>query len=264
MINLKYFALLGSFFFAIHCIAIGQTKIKFKDAEVKSEIDGFFKSYDSIDSLYFQCYGGSARSVRIYRKSDTLGENDFFDLKYDGDLFFIKKNYPLLYETIFKKNLIANFYQQEKNFSITLTPRYYIIQKVNGFLVAEAKQKKMREFTEYLNQNYPDSILPPADSVIIIQTIVNKDGSLGEKQLLYGKNDPFYDFVFEPDKHHSKYMIFQRFFNPYINAGSHRKSIADIFVRLNADNTFTVSVSGLGRKLKIKKYTDNPRDPLFY
>lgn len=158
-----------------------------------------------------------------------------------------------------------NWHNKNKDISITISRKGTHFSKAVGFLKVTAKPSKIKDLEAYLTNNYDPIISPTKDSILIIQTIVEKEtGALGQKEILQGEQGTFFDFVFGKDPKHQKYIIYQDFFKPYRFSGRVMRSFADIYVRLNPDGTFTVSATGACRKFKIKNYKEDPNNPMFY
>lgn len=66
-------------------------------------------------------------------------------------------------------------------------------------------------------------------------------------------NDKFFPYNKRP---------YESLIRPFLSGGRPFRSLIDIYVRLNKDNTFTVSASGELRKLKINDFKDDPANPI--
>ncbi|MBE8721376.1 hypothetical protein [Sphingobacterium pedocola] len=246
-------------------------RIDFKDETIQDDIATIFATYEGIDSIRVDYFDGIPVNLDIYGIIDSIyyaGKTGilnytFYNLNFEGDRFWVKKKYPMVYNLILSKNFVHyTTLMESKTSGILLTKTHSYIAKATRFstVVATPRAVKIKEFTEYLNQNYSEAIKLTRDSVLILQVVVEREGTMGETELLYGERGKFYDFVFGTKE---SQFPFGRFFHPYLNNGTPRRSLADIYIRLNPDKTFTVSSTGRQRKLKIKNFKDDYNNPLF-
>ncbi|WP_196939339.1 hypothetical protein [Sphingobacterium pedocola] len=223
--------------------------------------------YKTIDSIDFTYYNKKTTDLIVYGDLDSSNFSNlkhnkrkhYYNLEFEGDLLYLQRKYPLLYDFILNENLKEYIPKDLNHFGLVVSEESSRVRDVVAYYSSTAKLKKTQEFTDYLNAKYSDTIMPTKDSILIVQAVLDAEGTIKEKFLLHGEEGRFYEFVFGPDEKHEKYMIFFRFFNSY-----RKISIADIYVRLNPDRTFSVSSTGRGRVLRIKNYKEDPKNPLMY
>lgn len=260
-----------------------QVKVDFKNEELESSIHEIFNSYQDMDSIRVPFFNGVPMSVSIYRKSNPenplsyVSENTvYYNLKFDGDCYLLKKQFPLLLKLVCLKSnakKIGKVIKEKSPLLVFTKPQtyYFSLKTESGgsYPTAQIKQDKLEELVTILNNNYKEEIVPTGDSVLIFQAVVNNDGSLlAEMELLYGKKDGFYEYFLSTYDYYMKDILTrinfrEKLYLPYLQNGQ-RRGLIDIFVRLNPDKTFTIAATGEGRKLKLKNYQDDPNNPIFY
>jgi len=259
----------------------GQDKISFiKDVKLKNEIDNIFNAYSSYDSIKTIFYNKSLTYVILYDNSQASKllngydtKNKKYRLTFEGDQYLLKKEYPKVYDIISKKTFFKKILKICKgdNFWFDFSKKNYQIRQLEGgdnYPYARPIEKKFQEFSQLLNNNYNKSIIPTGDSVLIFQDIVTASGDLEGKMELYcGNKDMFYDYFMKTiedfiPRGKPSYLARRPIYYPFIKDWA-RKSVVDIFVKLNANGTITVTTTGHGRTLRIKNYIDDPDSNLF-
>lgn len=250
------------------------------DTNLKKTIEALFATYNRLDSISIQFENNKAQHLYLYRKptSENVPKYNYdhigyFSLEFEGDLYLLKKQYPMILEFLNDKKLLLKNGLPDKSVSVRLT-----IESNNSFLrkpiyassvFARVNKTRMIEFMKLLHDNYNDSIIPPKDSTLIFQAVVDKAGNLGQTEVLQGNKNNFYDYLLNNYKNYTKNLlpktssyIGENLISPYLTAGRPLNSIIDIYVRLNSDKTFTVTGNGRERKLKLKNFTEDPNSPL--
>jgi len=247
---------------------------------LKKSIEALFATYNKLDSISIQFENNKAQHLYLYIKptSENVPKYNnnhisYFSLEFEGDLYLLKKQYPMIVEFLNNKKLLLKNGLQDKSVPVRLT-----IGRNNSFLgkpiyassvFARVNKNRMIEFMKLLHDNYNDSITPPKDSILIFQAVVDKAGNLCQTEVLQGNKNNFYDYLVNNYKNYIKNVlpktssyIGENLISPYLTAGRPLNSIIDIYVRLNSDKTFTVTGNGRERKLKLKNFTEDPNFPI--
>jgi len=136
------------------------------------------------------------------------------------------------------------------------------------------KAPRLAQLIQQLNDNYDGSKILDKDSVIVFQSIVDRDGSFrdgdGNREILYGSKNPLYYYFLEVYQDLDKKLRYNERRNSYngiiiplTKDGRPYVSLVDVYLKLNTDLTFTVSISARERKLKVKEYKKRPYDAMF-
>lgn len=196
----------------------------------------------------------------------------FYMLGFESDQFFLKRRYEDLYEFVFQKKLISkiNKGKGKEYLQISLTREGAFFRALDGPASpgAHFNLKRKKAFFDLLNTGLSNMKTPIVDSLLILQAIVETDGWLLEPhEILYGSTGPLYDYFFRVytdfSESKEKYLYTYGLFMPKIEGGTPRRGLVDIYVRLNPDNTITISAIGDYRKLLIKNYKKDPNNPVF-
>ncbi|WP_294347380.1 hypothetical protein [uncultured Sphingobacterium sp.] len=252
--------------------ALAQTHVTLNKS-VKDCLTEIFAKYNDVKRMQIVVRNDLAEAVYVDGPIDDdvlkgSKNNTYFSLKYLGDLFFLKKQYPLIEKLTKNKELMNSIDRQDRNFILTLEAQSISIKPpFDGSVFCGLRYSSQLEFQKKLNANYKETIVPFGDSILILQAIVNRDGSLGKKMLLHGdEDDKLYSYIcdnYQDYNQENKANLTRKgLFLPYRSGGIPFTSIIEIFVRLNSDRTFSVSGSGRERKLRIKDYKEDPNDPL--
>lgn len=281
MKNLKYncIRLIFLAFLAYSHILTGQEKIGVKDRTIICSNQILFQTYKGVDSIAILFRHERPFYARIYKTTDPISpttniheQSPAYDLTFEGDRYMLSKEFPLINDVVSyterKKGEIQEI-GEAKSFRLVLSRKGISYFPWDGHVgyrspVADIHPKRLVKFMDYLNRHYSDSIFLSTDSTLIIQTIVETDGSLLEETaLVYGEKDGLYDYFFKSYANFLKNEIFpEKLFTPYRMGGVATRGLLDIYVRLNHDNTFTVSGRGEARKMVIKNYRKDPDIPL--
>jgi len=258
-----------------------------QNSSVRKELKAIFAHDDHLDSLQFIYNNKILRGLKIFKKTDsnTLYDNQielskplkikhpsFYALYFEGDLFWLKKEFPLLYHFVNNRKVLdfVPVGNDKKNFKLAIGRKGIHLRKSDtGSVYALLDPSRGKEFVDHLNLNYRTPIPNLKDSMLIIQAVVERSGRLGDHMLLYGASGNFYDYFLKTYDHYVKENLpfdrkptYESLFRPFLSSGTPFRSLIDIYVRLNADNTFTVSACGELRRLKMKDFKDNPDSPI--
>jgi len=279
--------LLVYFLIGVSLCGIAQQKLTIQNPSVRKELKAIFAHDDNLDSLQFIYNNKVLRGLKIFKKTDsnTLYYNQielskplkikhpsFYALYFEGDLFFLKKEFPLLYHFV-NNHEVLDFVQVKngkKNFKLAIGRKGIHLRNSDaGSVYALLDPSRGKEFVDQLNLNYRTPIPNLKDSILIIQAVLERSGRLGDHVLLYGASENFYEYFLKTYDHYIKENLpfdrepkYESLFRPFLSSGTPLRSLIDIYVRLNADNTFTVSTCGELRRLKIKDFKDNRDSPI--
>ena len=260
----------------------GCAQSAFKDSSDDKKIRAIFNTYKSIDSLNIVFFKNMPTLLYV----DEPLEAEFLDqgnkkkltiyyLNFEGDQFWLKRKYDLLYEFVSQKDFISKIEHpgHGKEFRVLLTPksskvidRAYSSASGPG---AYLNPKRKQDFIDLLNKNYLSKNEAVTDSILIIQFATTRDGTLAQHEILYGhKGSSLYkNFLktyaeFNSTLPKERYPATKGLVLPKMQNGE-RVGLIDFFLRLNPDRTFTVSAQGNDRDLKIKDFKNDPDNPLF-
>lgn len=254
----------------------------FKAASDNKKVETIFNNYKSIDSLNVVFFKNIPTLLYVNEslESGLSGPGKkkkltIYYLNFEGDQFWLKKQYNLLYEFVSQKDFISKIAPPEhgREFRLLLTykgskvvDRAYSSASGPG---AVLNSKRKQDFIRLLNRNYTTKKVPAADSILIIQFATTRDGTLGQHEILYGhKGSSLYKNFFKTYAEFNSTLPKERYpatkglVLPKMQNGE-RVGLIDIFIRLNPDRKFTVSAQGNDRDLKIKDFKDDPDNPLF-
>ncbi|MGJ1322436.1 hypothetical protein ACR780_07095 [Sphingobacterium faecium] len=258
---------------------LGQQKVSYKN-QIKRSVDVIFATYEKIDSISIQFQDNEPKDLYIYVQRDSANIPNqtyrhiyYSALDFQGDVCFIKKNYPLIYDLIFNKKLKASIKKpkDEKVFRIVIDRKNaYFRNNIHATSLNTSINKEILEkFLLFLNDNNKDLVIAPEDSILIFQAVVNRNGIIAENEALHGNKDQLYTYFFKNYEYFNKNIlnsdkinIYSGLIIPYTKGGRPFQSIIDVYIRANADKTFTISANGRERKLKIKKYVKEDQDLL--
>jgi len=240
---------------------------------VKHSLTEIFTNYNDVKRVQIVVRNDLAEAVYVDGPIDDdvlkgSKNNTYFSLKYLGDLFFLKNKFPLIEQLVQNKQLVNSIDRQDRNFILAVEAQSISIKPLSdGSVFCGFRYSSQLKFQKKLNANYKETIVPSGDSILILQAIVNRDGSLGKKMLLHGdEDDKLYSYIcdnYQDYNQENKANLNRKgLFLPYRSGGTPFTSIIEIFVRLNPDRTFSVSGSGRERKLRIKDYKEDSNDPL--
>lgn len=216
----------------------------------------FFNNYPHVDSIEIEYKESIPTFLELYTAVDDESNEDHmsnrsFDLKFEGDRYILQQEYSNLLSAISKFqidniNNIANpqnfdrlrVLVKKDTFSCTYIPRPFL---------EYASFQALDQLKEELENSYkPLVYVPKGDSVLIVQTIVNRDRTLGDIGLIVGEHSSFYEFVLRALRKTGATW------QPMNNNGRPLRSVVDIYIRLYGTNSFSISLTGRGRKLQIK------------
>lgn len=177
------------FIFTCFYPALAQKKVDFRNKHLKKDIVNIFENYPDVYGLQINFRNDTAESIYIIGKNkDNILKGSkyetYYSLKYSGDLFFLKKKFPLIDKFVRSDKLVDNIkvHKKERNFALAVEAQSISIKPLSGGSVFCAfRYSSQLKFQKKLNANYKETIVPSGDSILILQAIVNRDGSLGKK-----------------------------------------------------------------------------------
>ncbi|WP_324755607.1 hypothetical protein [Sphingobacterium thalpophilum] len=271
-----YLTLICCLLISCNSSALAQNKVHFRNKQITKNIAKLFENYPDVNGLQINFRNDTAESIYILGKNeDNILKGSkyetYYSLKYSGDLFFLKRKFPMIDEFVRSNRLADNIkvHERERNFVLVVEPSSTSIKPLSdtGPVFCGFRHSSLLRFVKRLNANYKETIVPAGDSILILQAIVNRDGSLGKKMLLHGnEDDKLYRYICanyqDYNQENKANLNTKGLFLPYLSGGTPLTSIIEIFVRLNPDRTFSVSGSGRERKLRMKDYKEDPNAPL--
>ena len=157
---------------------MAQQKLTIQNSSVRKELKVIFEHDDLLDSLQFIYNNKVLQGQKIFKKTDsnTLYDNQielskplkikhpsFYALSFEGDLFFLKKEFPLLYHFVNNRKVL-DFVQvgnDKKNFKLAIGRKGIHLRKSDtGSVYALLDPTRGKEFVDQLNLNdrTPDKI----------------------------------------------------------------------------------------------------------
>lgn len=259
-------------FICLSCTVLAQERITL-NSHVKDNLTEIFEHYSDVKRVQIAVRNNSAEAIYVEGpiEDDVLKgskNTTYYSLKYLGDLFFLKRKFPLIEKLAQNKELVNSIDRPDRNFTLTVEAQSISVKPLSdGSAFSAFRHSSLLKFQKQLNANYKETIVPAGDSVLILQAIVNRDGSLGKKMLLHGsEDDKLYRYICDNYQDYNQEnkadLKSKGLFLPYLSGGTSFTSIIEIFVRLNPDRTFSISGSGRERKLRIKEYKEDPNTPL--
>lgn len=217
-----------------------------------STID-IFSLYSDLDSIHLQFEQKEADFIILFfRKASDSPVSEFFDLQFEGDKYLLQRKYNLIFSYLFNFKECDKVQRCEKidEFKISYYPNTFRFTKrySPGLLYASAKKSKMEELFDTIKAEFDVLKILENDSVLIFQAIVNREGGLGDMELIFGRRSSFSHFLIGQFLGSGSGV-----FTPLRDGGgSPRRGLIDLSVRLHEDGKTTISASGRKRKLKIK------------
>lgn len=254
----------------------------FKVGSDDKKVEAIFNNHKSIESLNVVFFKNIPTLLYVDESLES-GLSDprkkkkltIYYLNFEGDQFWLERQYNLLYEFVSQKDFISKIEHPEhgREFRLLLTSKG---SKVIDSAYSSASgpgavlnSKRKQDFIRLLNQNYTTKKVPAADSILIIQFATTRDGTLGQHEILFGhKGSSLYkNFLktyaeFNSTLPKERYPATKGLVLPKMQNGE-RVGLIDIFIRINPNRTFTVSAQGNDRDLKIKDFKNDPDNPLF-
>lgn len=191
----------------------------------------------------------------------------------------LAREFPVVHRLINTTDLVKEtlklIIDKEAQFGVLLTltetgTYFFFREKSSPLYTPRAKPEKLKELVETLNVNYHSRDIYTRDSVLIFQTVVESDGTyVGEMELIHGDKDALYDYFMGTYDYYMKHILTRTIHRARLYQGGIKdrpwRGVIELFVRLNPDNTFTVSVTDVGRSdMKLKNYKQDPKKPIFY
>ncbi len=256
----------------------------FKDHSIQKRAKEIFNQYPNLDSVAFiftndkpyLLYLDEPPLVNSEKMDSTIKNRrvrSFYMLGFESDQFFLKNRYAGIYEFVFQKKLIDKIKKpkDKSSFRISLTREGTYFRAVGGSASgpgAHFNLRRKKAFFDLLNNGLSKMKTPVVDSLLILQAIVEADGwLLKPHEILYGNTGPLYDYFLKVytdfSESKEKYLYTYGLFMPKLQSGSPKRGLIDIYVRLNPDNTITMSAIGDYRKLMIKNYIEDRNNPVY-
>jgi len=223
--------------------------------------------------------------LAIYHTPDTISYDGIqkkrksYGLRYEGAKYMLAREFPVVHRLINTTDLVKEtlklIIDKEAQFGVLLTltetgTYFFFREKSSPLYTPRAKPEKLKELVETLNVNYHSRDIYTRDSVLIFQTVVESDGTyVGEMELIHGDKDALYDYFMGTYDYYMKHILTRTIHRARLYQGGIKdrpwRGVIELFVRLNPDNTFTVSVTDVGRSdMKLKNYKQDPKKPIFY
>jgi len=276
------------FIYFLYCVLYTSTsqlkaqgKSIYKSTSVENSIQRFMDRNPNIDSLWLQFSSNTPSNLEIFNKKDvknsetrSYGISTFYDLNFEGDQLLLKEDYPLVSDFIKSPDISSNIRKpvDRTNFRLVISRNKTVLKDTTGptSLYAFIPLHRKNELIKFLNFKYKSDNKPSiADSILLVQAVVNKKGEIEAVEILYGKKNNLFSYFFKnldtyikTAFNSSKEYSSETFIRPYMHGGRPWDTLIDIYIHLNPDATFTMTSRGRQRKLRIKDFKDNPSSPL--
>lgn len=241
----------------LHAQSVQQNSISARIASANVSHGKLFSSVEGLDSVLVVFIRNKAESVKLYIESTHLGQDiyDHFDANFIGDRYYFEKKYKQSIPALPKLEIdsISKMKGCEGDFQI--------IAKINRdsiiyslFQICPKDEEKIaysgrhavnatykggdEQLTRYIEAGLRSEIHRIGlDSVVLLNGVVNPDGSLRDLKLVESESSPFADFILNRLEHTSKSWL------PTIQGGRPVRSVVRFYIRLNADKRLEVATS---------------------
>ncbi len=241
----------------LHAQSVQQKSIVARMARPNVSHGKLFSSIEGLDSAIVVYFRDRAESVKLYIKSKHLGQDfyDHFDASFIGDQYYFEKKYqqsmPALpkpeidsiskmkgcegdYQIIAKidrDSIIYSFFQicPKEERQIAYSGRHAVNATYRG---------GDKELTRYLEAGFRSEIHRiGSDSVILLNGVVNPDGSISNLKLVESQSSAFGDFV------KNRLEDTARSWLPTIQGGRPVRSVIRFYIGLNENKRLEVVTS---------------------
>lgn len=202
------FFLLGNMFYLV-----AQEKFAFSDSHIKKEIRSIFAHDKGLDSFHLIVNDNNLSRLKVFRSTDPtiVYHNEieldrpliyrgfsFYDLGFEGDMFFLKKDFPEMYEFVVNTKLQREIKSSKKDkfFTIAFTPQKSYLRRTDQGSIYAVLQPSFQGFVKELDLQYPYLKPVVKDSILILQAVVDQSGRLLDKIVLYGEMSGIYSYFF--------------------------------------------------------------------
>ncbi|MGK6351928.1 hypothetical protein [Parapedobacter sp. DT-150] len=211
------------------------------------DLDSIHIEFDTSQPVYAELYFGSDSAKSAF-KCDHIG---CFDLTFEGDRQILREKHGAIFSAALIEAKRLDMLNENKrmerlNVFITRDTSIYKYDPLPPVIFPAYKSGIKELETTIKNKYVKDVFVPQGDSILIFQSIVNRDKTLGDIGLIYGERSSFSEFVLRCLRETGASWV------PMTKDGRVLRSLMDIYVRLNSDESISVSVTGRGRRLKIK------------
>jgi|GEM_PF-1127537 len=215
-----------------------------------------FIQHPELSSMSVELNGDTAAFITMILNRETgIADNEqdkeYYDLGFEGDRYMFQKKFGPPPHNFPEKD-IRQFNdllsKTERNRLHAVLHKDSILYKLSypvGMFINAAFKGGNDKLKEALMENYQKGKYKTnGDSILIIQGIVDRDGTLKDIALTMGTQSPFSNFVLEWLSGTEQSWL------PMIKDGRVYRSLVDVYVRMHSDGSITVSANGRARKLR--------------
>ena len=261
---------------------LAKAQVYFNSIPIKKKVNDILIASPSIDSIHIQFFQNTPSKLEIFNGSNAVKKYKngkdiyFYDLFFDGDKLLLSDDFPTI-KKLLNENLATAIQKPEtvKNFKLVIGKNHTQLRDsvpIYGLYPTMTPQRK-KDFQNFLNSQYKE--MPKEvfrnDSVLLFQAVVDKGGNLIQIELLKGRKGDFYSFILDKYSYYVKNILKKTntstgksLLLPAMLNGRPIRSLIDIYVRLNPNNTISISSNGIQRRLRIKNYQEKEGEPLIW
>jgi len=261
--------------------AQAQEHVHYNNIWVKKEINDILTSRPTIDSIHLQFFQNKPSKLEIFEisriamKQNHRKESYFYDLSFEGDKLLLSDDFPSIKKLV-DEDVASAIKKPDSmsNFLLVIGKNYAELRDsvpIYGLYPIMTQQRR-KDLQDFLNSKYNES--PSSfgkDSILLFQGEVDRGGNLGQIELLSGKKGAFYTFFLDNYAYYvenvfgkTRQLSRESLIKPALLNGRPFRALIDIYVRLNPDNTISISSNGIERRLRIKNYKENKDEPLLW
>ncbi len=257
-------------------------QVNFNSIPIKEEINSILIANPQIDSIHIQFFQNTPSKLEIFKESNVVrnykNRKDifFYDLSFEGDKLLLSDDFPTI-KNLLNKNLATTIQKPEtvKNFKLVIGKKYSQLRDsvpIYGLYPTMTPQRK-KSLQNFLSSQYKEFAKEvfTKDSVLLFQAIVDKSGNLIQIELLKGRKSDFYNFILDSYRYYVENILNKTntatgksLLLPAMLNGRPIRSLIDMYVRLNPNNTISISSNGIQRRLRIKNYQEKVNEPLIW
>ncbi len=257
-------------------------QVNFNSIPIKKEINSILIANPKIDSIHIQFFQNTPSKLEIFKESNLVRKYKnrkdifFYDLSFEGDKLLLSDDFPTI-KNLLNKNLATTIQKPEtvKNFKLVIGKNYSQLRDsvpIYGLYPTMTPQRK-KDLQNFLSSQYKEFAKEvfTKDSVLLFQAIVDKSGNLIQIELLKGRRSDFYNFILDSYRYYEKNILNKTntttgksLLLPAMLNGRPIRSLIDMYVRLNPNNTISISSNGIQRRLRIKNYQEKVKEPLIW